>query len=266
MDADSIGTRIVGGDLPHEAHLDDDVAWVTGAPFDPYVNTVAWASFDPATADDRIAEIIAAYDALPSPFLWWRAPHHRPADLGERLERAGIFPIADSPGMAMELDRLGPRPGVGPELEVRGVVDEAGIRDYAGVIGAEEPGDGAPPMFPPEKVDRLVAYLLPRLPLEPAPLRLVGYVRGEPVATARLSIAGGVAGVYSIMTLPEFRGRGFGAAMTHDVLASGRELGYRIATLQSSDMGYRIYRRLGFEDVFTYTIHVHLPGGERFEP
>jgi GNAT superfamily N-acetyltransferase len=264
IDADSIATRIVHPDLPHETHLDPDVAWVTGAPMDPYTNTIASAGFDPETADARIAELIAAYDALPSAFLWWRAPFHGPSDLGARLERAHIFPVGDSPAMAMELTNLGAEPDRASGFEIRGVVDEAGIRDYIEVLSAEPPGEGAPPLYDEAKATRMVEYLSPRLAAEPAPFRLVGYVRGRPVATARLSVSGGAAGLYSVATLPDHRGRGFGAAITHAALATGRDLGYVIATLQSSDMGYAIYRRLGFRELFRYAIHVHIPGGVHF--
>jgi len=265
IEADSIGARVLGGELPKERHLDPDVAWAVGEPMDPYSNTVASSHFDPADADARIAVIVATYDALPTPFLWWRAPFHGPTDLAERLERAHVYAVADSPAMAMDLAGLGPRPDTPRGFDVRGVADEPGLRDYLAVRAAEPPEPGEPPRFTPEKVGRLVRYGLEQLPEEPAPLRLVGYVGGEPVANARLSLAGGAAGVYAVETVPEHRGRGYGAAITHDVLVRGRELGYRIATLQSSDLGYRIYRRLGFVDVFTYAIHVHLPGGARYE-
>ena len=264
IEADSIGTRIRGSDLPGQQHLDADASWTVGAAMDPYANTVASARFDPATADRRIAEIVATYDALPSPFLWWRAPFHAPDDLGARLERAHVYPLGDSPAMAMDLRTLGDAPAVDGRFEVRGVTDADGLRAYIDVLSAEPPEAGAPPMYTPEKVRRVIDAVTPRLALEPAPLRVVGYLDGRPVATARLSLAGGAAGLYAVATLPEARGHGYGAAVSHACLATGRDLGYRIATLQSSDMGFRIYERLGFVVQFTYTLHVHLPGGGRF--
>jgi len=266
IEADSIGTRVLGGELPpQDAHVEADAAWVRGEAMDPWGNTVASASFDAATADARIAEIVAAYDELPAPFLWWRAPDHGPADLAERLERAHVFPVGNSPAMAMDLAQLGPRPETAPGFDVRGVRDAPGLREYISVLAADPSPEGVPPMHSPEKTERRVSFVVPSLAQEPAPLRLVGYVEGRPVATARLSLAGGAAGIYSVATLLEHRGHGYGAAITHDALARGRDLGYRVAVLQASEMGYGIYRRLGFEDVFTYAIHVHLPGGARYE-
>ena len=264
IEADSIGTRVLAGELLGDSRLEADASWVVGPAMDPYANTVVSARFEPDSADRRIGEIVAAYDALPSPFLWWRAPFHGPDDLGARLERAHVYELGDAPAMAMDLDRLGPAPPVAGRFELRGVTDPDGIRAYLSILAADPPLDGAPPMFPPEKVERIVAALAPRLAAEPAPLRVLGLLDGRPVATARLSLAGGAAGLYSVGTLLEARGRGFGAAVSHACLATGRDLGYRIATLQATDMGYRVYERLGFEVQFTYTIHVHLPGGARF--
>jgi GNAT superfamily N-acetyltransferase len=264
IEADSIGTRVLGTDLPSEPHLDPDAAWAVGPAMDPYANTVVSAHFDPESADRRIAEIVAAYDALPSPFLWWRTPLHTPADLGARLDRAHVYAIGESPAMAMDLSTLGPAPNVSGRFEIRGVTDADGIRAFMAVIDADPPPDGAPQLYPPEKARRMVEVVAPRLAAEPAPLRVLGLLDGRPVATARLSLAGGAAGLYSVATLAEARGHGYGAAVSHACLATAYDLGYRIATLQSSDMGYGVYRRLGFVEYFTYTIHVHLPGGARF--
>ncbi|MBI3751253.1 MAG: GNAT family N-acetyltransferase [Chloroflexi bacterium] len=265
LEADSIATRVLGGDLPNEPHLDVDASWAVGDAMDPFVNTVASARFTPETAAGRIAEIVARYDALPAPFIWWRAPFHTPADLGERLEAAHVFAVGEAPAMTLDLGALGPRPDVTPGFELRGVTDEATVRAYLAILDADPPPAGVSSMFPPEKVDRILANLLPRLALEPAPLRVLGLLDGRPVSTSRLSLAGGAAGIYSVATLREARGRGIGAAVTWACLATGRDLGYRIATLQSSDMGLGIYERLGFVEQFRYAIHVHIPGGARFE-
>jgi predicted GNAT family acetyltransferase len=49
-----------------------------------------------------------------------------------------------------------------------------------------------------------------------------------------------------VATLPEARGKGIGAALTVNPLQEAREMGHRIGVLQSSEMGFNVYKMLGF--------------------
>ena len=92
---------------------------------------------------------------------------------------------------------------------------------------------------------------------EESPLRsYVGRLGGKAVAVASLLVAAGVAGIYNVATLPEARRQDLGAAVTLEAMRDARELGYPIAVLQSSAMGFGLYRRLGFEQYSTYSVYV----------
>ena len=69
-----------------------------------------------------------------------------------------------------------------------------------------------------------------------------------PVATATLVLAGGIAGIHDVSTVPEARGRGIGTAMTAAALQAAHAQGFEIAFLQPSPMGRPLYERLGFRD------------------
>lgn len=79
---------------------------------------------------------------------------------------------------------------------------------------------------------------------------------GKPVATSQLFLSAGVAGIYNVTCLPEARGQGIGAAITLAPLQDARAMGYDMAILQASDLGYRVYRRLGFQDYGKLSVYL----------
>jgi len=74
----------------------------------------------------------------------------------------------------------------------------------------------------------------------------LGYLNGEPVSTSTVFYGGGAAGIYCVATLPKARGKGIGAALTLKPLQDAREMDYRVGVLQSSEMGFNLYQKLGF--------------------
>jgi GNAT superfamily N-acetyltransferase len=68
------------------------------------------------------------------------------------------------------------------------------------------------------------------------------------VAISLCFLADGLAGIYSVATLREKRGKGLGGHDTAEALRAAQELGYRVGVLQSWEEGHSVYRRLGFED------------------
>ncbi len=86
---------------------------------------------------------------------------------------------------------------------------------------------------------------------EPEMRYFAGRVDGRMVATSALYTGTGLAGIYAVGTAPDERGRGYGGALTAAALLEGRRLGYETAALLSSEMGFPVYRRLGFETVGT---------------
>lgn len=87
---------------------------------------------------------------------------------------------------------------------------------------------------------------------------LTGYLDGVPVTTAIAVRTGDAVGVYGVGTLVSARRRGFGAALTAQLLAEAFSTGATFAHLNPSELGAGVYGRLGFREVSGFAIW--LPG------
>lgn len=258
IEADQLASRIIDPEIPVQAHVEPDVAWALAPMADTFRNVVLAARFAPEDADRRIAEIADAYRRAGTGFVWWVGPADTPADLGERLTRAGLALEGTAPAMAAILADVPLDEPPPPGLEIAPVTDPQTLDAFLEVIAADWLEWTGGDMTPVQRrtLDAWRRDIPPRISREPVPLRWIGRVDGRVVATARVTIGAGVAGLYAISTLGTHRGRGFGRAMTIAALRAAHSIGHRIGVLQSSDLGYGVYRRLGFRELFTYDIHV----------
>ena len=255
IEADQVASRVLAPEVPVEVHDDPDATWgVAGYP-DPFRSTVVSARFAAPDANRRIREISAGYAARGTGFLWWVAPFHTPADLGPRLLDAGLRFEGTAPAMAMDLAALPPGEPLPDGLEIVPVRDAATLREFINVLALEMGVPEGSPNPAARHHAALLQAIPPTLAAETIPLRYLGLLDGRPVATSRISISGGVAGLYAVATLPNVRGRGIGRALTLAALEAGRTLGYRIGVLQASDDGLPVYRRIGFRTMFDYAVY-----------
>jgi len=81
----------------------------------------------------------------------------------------------------------------------------------------------------------------------------VAYVDGQPAASSQFVIGpDGAAGIYYVGTVPEFRHKGLGRAITARGVADARAAGCQQVSLQASPMGLPIYTGMGFRHVAYY--------------
>jgi len=81
----------------------------------------------------------------------------------------------------------------------------------------------------------------------------LGRVDRRPVTTATAFVSDGYVGVYAVATDQEFRGRGYGEAITWAATLCRPDLP---ATLQASGMGQPVYERMGYRTVATFDVWV----------
>jgi len=242
--------RAAGSELYHG---EDMVRVLTGVPVALF-NGGYRACLAPDSASATIAETCEAIERWGVPFLWWVGPDDRPTDIGARLERGGFSLVGETPGLAIDLAILPSNPAIPENFSIKTVSDGQELEAWARVAGR---GTGFS-----ESAQNALVELQCRIGLSMGShVRLyLGTLDGVPVASSTMVLHSGVAGIYAVATLPEARRRGIGAAMTYLPLLEARALGYRVGTLQASEMGYPIYRRMGFQDVCKFSLYLRQDG------
>lgn len=173
--------------------------------------TLATAFFDDPAGYSIVVDVTAAPDVGDLLIArGWRLDEEEPALV--------LFPLPDA------------APPLPPDLDIRLVVDAAGLDAFATV--SETPSTYLP---------SVAAALDPDVAL------FVGYHGGRAVATARLTCLGGIAEINGVVAAPEQRRRGYGAALTWRAIEAGRARGCAAATLTATEMGYPLYLSLGFQ-------------------
>jgi GNAT superfamily N-acetyltransferase len=240
--------RAAGG----EVRDDGRVRWAIGnSPID-YFNCVIYADLAGKEADREITASIERMQAHDVPGSWHVGPSMRPTDLGECLVAHGFEYGGDDIGMAMDLSALPEETPLPPDLVIERVRDEAHLAEWTATFGS---GFGLRPTGV-----RWFGEVLRRLGLGGAWRYYLGRSVGEPVATSASFFAAGVAGVYCVSTIESARRRGIGAAMTLAALREARDLGFTVGVLGSSEMGYPVYRKLGFEEYCRIGLYEWRPG------
>lgn len=222
------------------ASHEDDLVWGdSGLPCDTF-NAICRSRLTPTTAQGRIRTVIGHFAAVERPFSWWLCPGDLPSNLGELLLASGLQRADTELAMAANLGSIAHGECSPAGLQIERVCSLDRLHDFVRII--------AQSWTPPDlEVLRFYDLTAPVLFTDDVPFWLyVGYFENEAVATAQLTFGGGVAGLYSIITIPSHRRRGIGAALTLRLLRDAQALGFRTAILQASAAGAPLYTRVGF--------------------
>lgn len=254
MVANGLGLARMLKDIPGmEADLNGKVVWyATNIPF-PLFNGVLRTNLEPSEADEVIASVLKIYRERNVPMLWSVDPTCTPADLGERLELLGLRYGGSAPGMAIDMTDL---------TEVSGIPERLSIQTVGSKVELQVWGEIMASCFQlPPFAKEAMCDLMDRMGYgeEKSHRNYLAIYDGEPVGVATLINAGGVAGIYNVGTLPDARRKGIGRELTLNALKDARLGGYRFGVLQSSEMGYNVYAKLGFEEFCQFHRYIWTP-------
>lgn len=182
------------------------------------------------TADAEVVRTVDRFQSQRCPFRWWVSPS-APRDLAAVLQANGLRHAYDATAMTADLSSLDLDATMPPELSITNDME-----NWASVFVA---GFDRPDAEAAVWRDAYAAC-------GSEWTHLVGMLGNTPVATTSLLMAGELAGIYHVVTLPHERGRGIGAAITTAAMRHARAAGATTAVLQSSEMGFSVYRSIGF--------------------
>lgn len=216
-------------------------------------NGVVKASFSSEEAEAGIEAALRPFHERGLPHTWWTGPSSHPANLGARLQNHGFVHNREMIGMAARIDDLKTPYDTLPVLEIEPVLDAQTLAEWHPIYMK---GFNTPATIARESLE-----MMGRLAFLPNAGWRHYLVRknDQIVAISSLYIHNDVAGLYNLVTHSEERGQGIGAAMTLGTFEIARDLGCRIATLQTTyPNALRLYHRLGFEVYCKFGIYQHL--------
>ncbi|MGH2589834.1 MAG: GNAT family N-acetyltransferase [Actinomycetota bacterium] len=231
--------RHLDGHAIHE--VDGVVVCLSNLPDD--AQNVALIEREPVDASAAIAEARGVFDAH-GRSVGFDLERGRHPNVEAELRADGLEVLVRQPAMAVRLEDVEP-PRVPKGVEIVRASEPGLLAELVEVeAGAFE-------------TDRAVAQGL----LSPSQLSLpnvrfyAAIVDGRAVAQGMTNAHRGAVGVFGVATLPGFRRRGIGRAITAFAIDDVRDEA-DLAWLQSTEMGRSLYERMGFRPVSEWNVWV----------
>ena len=189
------------------------------------------------------------FDAKGLRWTYWLCDDFLSAPLRREVPRIfnerGMRHLTDAPGMYA--DRLLPAKRALPALEIRPVSDEPTRAAFADIMSTafEIPHSVSAAIYGGSRawLGSFRGY--------------VGYAGGRPVTSAAAVTAGGVVGLYSVATLPQYRRRGYAEAIMRQVLEQvSRGAGIERTVLQATSSGLSLYEAMGYKTVTQFEVYI----------
>ena len=219
----------------------------------PLFNVVTRVLFTPENLEANIEKAIGRFREKGVPGNWFVGPATQPPDIGNALLSHGFAQSDIQPGMAVDLRTL-PDLTLPPGFEIEPLTSVDQLKGYGEVTLR---GFGLPASLLDTALEYVKSAEIDSVSQEHSYL---GLMDGKTVGVSTVIYGAGVAGIYRVATIPEARGKGVGTAMTLRPLLDARDKGYRVGILQSSKMGYSVYKKIGFREYCKQTVYTWEPG------
>lgn len=218
----------------------------------PYMMMNSLFDGDPRMTHQDVKDVIDYFKTHQIPMMWFLSPIGVEYGIHDILDDLGIeLATMQVPGMAIDLSQT-------EQTKLTQLKKKHNIRLIDGIeksyteifmISFEVDPSIEEPMK--EFSNEFLKY--------PDTSHFLAYIDNNPVGCASVIYEAGVAGIYNVGTLPDYRHRGIATSLMASCMLDAIEKGYQYSILHSSEKGKKVYTRLGYEDFFTFKRYLLRP-------
>ena len=218
-----------------------------------YIFTKNWfsrifmANFNESDISASIEQIVSMIKKLNISASWYITPQSQPANLQNLLKDYGFTHKDDWSAMAIDLENI-PESFNFPEgMEIKEVLNLDELQIWTDILVKS--------FEFPEIIQSYKKYFINAGLESPNSHYYLGFLNGKPVATGVLFEGEGAAGLFYIGTIPKARKQSIAKTMIYYLLNEAKNREYNISVLQASEMGYPVYKKIGFKKYYTTQIY-----------
>ena len=216
----------------------------------PAYQGVLYCNLSPDEVDEKIDRVIEYFTSRGLLPTWYSHPVSKPNNLDKCLEAKGFINVASTKAMACDLNSINFSRKKPEGLVVEYVEDESTLRTFFDVWTEGN-------SFPKPLGDVWYKFISETdYGAKSNTVYYLGYLDGLPVATALLFMDGSSAGLWWVATLENMKGKGIGTWMTLLPLKDAHEKGYELSVLYATELGYPIYKNLGYKEYYTNKLYL----------
>jgi len=226
--------------------MEDKISWVLAKNAN-WPDCIFRADFENLNIEKEVNSIKKLIRKGKAPNGWTVGLLTKPRNLGTLLEKSGFSNVYQQAGMAVYLKDLENIKIIKNDFIIENVDNKENLIQWSEVVSK---------VFGIKVDFDLLKFLL----LQKEVHFYLGLCEGNPVSTLMLYLSSGVAGLHAVSTLPEYRSKGFGLAISKKALVDAYNSGYYIGVLQASSLGEKVYRKLGFQkycDIISYAMNLN---------
>jgi len=183
-------------------------------------------------------------DSGSAPNSWFAGPGLSTPRFDEVLEKNGFSKAFSWPGMSLINKNINMPSTTPAEFKIEEVNEMDNLKKWSSIINSGMFGYGFNGV-------ELFKGLLHR-----EDIRLfLGFFKELPVSTSLLFLNSGIAILFLIATLPDYRKMGFGTLTTLAAIKKSMDYDYRYSGLFATSSGERIYKKIGFKRCCDFDIY-----------